>query len=175
MLLMVFLTCPSSLSFPYILSLFYCLLLSSPTTSLLVAMLTCQGKLGSELCYSKMLLKLIKSSRLDLGAAAEYDPVLRALLGYYIATPPDPPCHPKRSKDVCFEVDASMALHTYTHKILQVLICIQESQKTPWPTQNLNSWCQALVFQCHKFHVMLNHKLQAQKAALWLFTQIDTQ
>lgn len=97
-------------------------------------MLTCQGKLSSELHYSKMLPKLTKSSWLDLRAAAEYGPALRALLGYCFATLPDPLSYPKYGKDVCFEVDAFMALHTYTHKILQVLIYIQESQKTPWLT-----------------------------------------
>lgn len=76
--------CPSFLTFPCI-SLFYCLLLSWPSTSLLVgqlAMLTHQGKVSSELCYSKMLLMLIKSSWLDLGAAAAAGgPALRAFLG----------------------------------------------------------------------------------------------
>lgn len=86
-----------------------------------------------------MLLKLIKSSWLDLGAAAaaEYGPALRVLLGYCIATPPDPPSYPKRSKDVCFEVDAFMALRTDIRKIVQVLIYVQESQKTPWLTHEI--------------------------------------
>lgn len=85
MLLMVSPICSSSLSFPYILSLFHCLLLSSLTASLLVgqlAVLTCQGKLSSEFCYSKLLLKFIKSPWLDLGAAAEYGPALRVLNCY---------------------------------------------------------------------------------------------
>lgn len=100
-------------------------------------MLTCQGKLSSELRYSKMLLKLIKSSWLDLRAAAEYGPALRALLGDRISMPPDPPSDPNCGKDVCFEVDAFMALRTDAHKILEVLIYIQESQKTPWLTHKI--------------------------------------
>jgi len=84
-----------------------------------------------------MLPKLIKSSRLDLGAASECGPALGALLGYCIATPPDPPSYPKRGKDMRLEVDASMALRTYTDKILQVWIYIQESQKTPWLTHKI--------------------------------------
>lgn len=64
-----------------------------PNTSLFVgplAVLICQGKLRSELCYSKILLEVIKSSQFDLRVAGEYSPGLRALLGYCIAMPPDP-------------------------------------------------------------------------------------
>lgn len=41
-----------------------------------------------------MLMMLIKSSQLDLGAAAEHGPALRAFLGC-VAVEPDPPSYTK--------------------------------------------------------------------------------
>lgn len=50
----------------------------------------CQGKLSSELCYSKnsvMPMELIKSSRLHLRAPKEHSPPLQGLPDYCIAVP----------------------------------------------------------------------------------------